>query len=266
MLQQTQVSRVLTKYPLFLKRFPTPEKLARARTSAAIRAWQGMGYNNRALRLQQLARRVVNHLDGRMPETAAELQKLPGVGRYTANAVACFAFGTRVAVVDTNVARVLTRLYPDRLRNYHRRRGGSKSVWNLAKAILPQRRAADWNQALMDLGSRICTAASPKCGICPVNRYCPSAHRPLRARNSERKREPSRDGVPNRIYRGRVVEVLRNLKRGQRMHAPKLGRRIKQEFGEKDAPWLARLLEDLQRDGLVRLTRIGSTIGVGLPD
>jgi A/G-specific adenine glycosylase len=266
MLQQTQVGRVLVKYPSFLKRFPTLKKLAQARISEVIRAWQGMGYNNRAVRLRELAICLVKDLNGKMPETPVELGKLPGVGRYTANAVACFAFRKPVPVVDTNIERVLTRLYPDKLRHHRLRGRDSQVVWGVAEAILPRRRASDWNQALMDLGALICTAATPKCEICPVSKFCPSAHRPLRATRSESKREPGRDGVPNRIYRGRVVEVLRNLGRGQRMRAPNLSRQIKPRFGRKDRPWFARLLKDLQRDGLVRLTRKASTIYVSFPD
>jgi A/G-specific adenine glycosylase len=266
MLQQTQVSRVLEKYPLFLKRFPTLEKLSRARTSEVIRGWQGMGYNNRAVRLQQLARHVVNDLGGRLPSTPAELEKLPGVGRYTAHAVACLAFGKPLPVVDTNVERVLTRLFPDTFKNHRPRSRHSKLLWDVAEEILPRRQASDWNQALMDLGARICTAAAPKCGICPVRRFCPSAHRTVRAASSLSKSEPGRDGVPNRIYRGRVVEVLRNLGRGQEIRAGHLGRQIKRKFGKTDSPWLARLLKDLQRDGLVKLTKSGSSFHVGLPE
>lgn len=266
MLQQTQVNRVLVKYPLFLKRFPTLEKLANAQASTVIRAWQGMGYNNRAVRLQQLAKRVVNDLGGRLPTAPAELNRLPGVGRYTAHAVACLAFKQPLPVVDTNVARVLGRLFPKKLKRTGAQRRDVSPIWATAAGILPRARASEWNQALMDLGSQICTARAPDCGTCPVSKLCPSAHRPLPTNVAALKREPGRDGVPNRIYRGRVVEILRSLKRGQRLRAPDLGRRVKEEFGEKDGAWLHRLLNDLERDGLVRLRGNGSTVSVGLPD
>jgi A/G-specific adenine glycosylase len=266
MLQQTQVSRVLLKYPLFLKRFPTLEKLARARTSTVIRAWQGMGYNNRAVRLQQLASHVVKNLSGKLPVTPAELGKLPGIGRYTAHAVACLAFKQPLPVVDTNIARVLRRLFPEKLKRSNFPRRDANAIWTAAEEILPKSRASDWNQALMDLGSQICTARAPECGACPVSKLCPSAHRPLWTSPAAVKREPHRDGVPNRIYRGRIVEVLRSLKRGQHVRVPDIGRRIKSKFGKRDDAWLHQLLKDLERDGLVRLKGNGSTVSVGLPD
>jgi A/G-specific adenine glycosylase len=136
MLQQTQVSRVLTKYPRFLKRFPTFKKLANAKTSDVIKAWEGMGYNNRALRLQRLAVTVLDQHRGRLPESIRELQALPGIGRYTAHALACFSFGRRVPVVDTNIKRVLTRL-----RSPQRREPAPKEadIWDLASSLLPHR-------------------------------------------------------------------------------------------------------------------------------
>src|SRR5947209_3644935 len=108
MLQQTQVDRVIPKYLAFLARFPTLQTLASASTADVLRAWQGLGYNRRALNLKRTAEAVVREHSGKLPRTVEELEKLPGIGRYTARAVACFAFGVQVAVVDTNVRRVLS--------------------------------------------------------------------------------------------------------------------------------------------------------------
>jgi A/G-specific adenine glycosylase len=249
MLQQTQVSRVLAKYPQFLKDFPTFARLADAKTSKVIRAWRGMGYNNRALRLQNLSRVVVTRYSGRLPGNIADLMNLPGVGRYTAHAVACFAFGERVPVVDTNVARVLGRLYP-------RRKQSSSAektyYWALAEHHLPRTRAHDWNQALMDLGATICTAAKPKCDACPLRTSCPSAFKKSRQNSNRSRNEPGRGGVPNRIYRGRAVEVLRNLRPGGWMTSSQLARKIKSDFNGQDQRWFISLLRGLERDGLVR--------------
>src|SRR3972149_2283384 len=150
MLQQTQVSRVFHKYGEFLERFPTLGSLARARTSSVIRAWSGLGYNARALRLQKIAQLVVRKFDGKIPSDPDVLLTLPGVGRYTANAVACFGFDRNVPVVDTNIHRVVSRVF-----SRSRSAGemiSERSAWRLAKNLLPHGSSRDWTHALMDLG------------------------------------------------------------------------------------------------------------------
>ncbi|MBI3578423.1 MAG: A/G-specific adenine glycosylase, partial [Ignavibacteriales bacterium] len=223
MLQQTQVSRVLIKYPQFLKRFPSFKSLADAKASDAIKAWQGMGYNNRVIRLQQLARTIIKNNQGRLPNDINELQKLPGIGRYTAHAVACLVFHEQVPVVDTNIIRVLSRLFPKKLKLNRQQRIEIEAIWETAEWLLPRNRAADWNQALMDLGAMVCTAANPKCSMCPVQSYCPSAFKTIRATTKSLKQEPKRDGIPHRIYRGRIIEALRNLNGKKSITASELG-------------------------------------------
>lgn len=244
MLQQTQVSRVLQKYPPFLRRFPTLSRLARASQADVLRAWQGMGYNNRAVRLHRLAKKVKKEFNGSLPGAINDLQSLPGVGRYTAHAVACFAFHQHVPVVDTNIARVLSRLLP-------RQRA---DLWSLAERLLPNRKAYDWNQALMDLGATVCTASNPRCGQCPLSRSCPSSFR-VKPIGGVARREPGRDGVPNRIYRGRVIELLRNLNGTRFISANAVGKIIKSSYTPKDRIWLSRLLGSLEEDGLVALRK-----------
>ena len=260
MLQQTQVARVSTKYPEFLRKFPTLYRLAHARTSEVIRIWRGMGYNNRALRLQKLSKIVVQDFGGKLPENIEDLQSLPGIGRYTAHALACFAFSQRVPVVDTNISRILSRLYPQRkvLPTLQ-----TSEMWALAEYHLPRTNAHDWNQALMDLGAAICIAAIPRCELCPLKRLCPSAHmkRPRAARPL--RREPGRYGIPNRIYRGKAIEVLRDLKPGGSITSSALARRIMPEYTERDRQWHILLLQNLERDGLVKLR--GRT-RISLPD
>ena len=162
MLQQTQVSRVLDFYPRFLKRFPTIEALARARPKAVMEQWDGLGYYARARNLHKLAREVTRRHDGTLPDRPEDLRTLPGVGPYTAGAVACFAYEQPVAAVDTNVKRVLGRVFR------------KKDVWGLASAIMPRngKRAWKFNQALMELGALVCVARKPKCPVCPVRREC----------------------------------------------------------------------------------------------
>jgi A/G-specific adenine glycosylase len=174
MLQQTQVSRVLDFYPRFLTRFPTVERLARARPAEVREAWEGLGYYARAANLHALARTVVKDHGGAIPRDPARLRDLPGVGRYTAGAVASFAYERRTAAVDTNVARVLGRAFSAARSGAARQRGSETALWTLALRLLPRSRRAAWefNQALMDLGARICVARRPRCPECPVRPAC----------------------------------------------------------------------------------------------
>ncbi|PYP08564.1 MAG: adenine glycosylase [Gemmatimonadetes bacterium] len=179
MLQQTQVSRVLDYYPRFLKRFPTIDKLARARPKTVREAWHGMGYYARAANLHALAKQVAE-TGYRIPDDPEDLRTLPGVGRYTAGAVACFAYEKPVPTVDTNVRRVLTRVFGNAkvgMRN--------AELWELASRLLPKdgKRAWRFNQALMELGALVCTARKPKCPICPLRSDCLAVRSATRTRN-----------------------------------------------------------------------------------
>jgi len=165
MLQQTQVSRVLEFYPRFLERYPDLEALARARPRAVREAWEGLGYYRRAANLHRLAREVVRRHAGTVPSDPVELEALPGVGPYTAGAVASFAYEKPAPAVDTNVARVLGRVFGCQT---------AKTTRNMAQLLQPRRRATIWafNQALMELGALVCTARAPKCAQCPVSSDC----------------------------------------------------------------------------------------------
>ncbi len=173
MLQQTQVERVVDKYGSFLRRFPTLQALAAAPVAEVIQEWTSLGYNQRAVRLHEIARQAVSAYGGALPGTVEGLRALKGIGRYTAGAVACFAFGLPVATVDTNIRRVLWRAF----------RGIEPSVWpagerasrealSLAEWALPPERAYDWQQALMDLGATVCLSRKPACERCPLRDCC----------------------------------------------------------------------------------------------
>lgn len=172
MLQQTQVSRVEQYYPRFLKRYPTVASLARAGRKAVRETWEGLGYYARAANLHRLAKEVVQDHGGKIPDDPETLRELPGVGPYTAGAVACFAFEKREAAVDTNVKRVLERAFFGH--GAQRTGNGSADVWELASEILPRsgRSAWEFNQALMDLGATICVWRKPQCPRCPVRTAC----------------------------------------------------------------------------------------------
>ena len=169
MLQQTQVGRVLDYYPRFLARYPTVEDLAAATPSAVRETWEGLGYYRRAVNLRRSAQLVAERHGGRFPTDLGALQRLPGIGRYTAGAVATFAFGQDAPILDTNAARVLSRVFGP-----GRRRGRTRRLWALAETAIPPGSGYDFNQAIMDLGALICRARRPTCPVCPVRSACRS--------------------------------------------------------------------------------------------
>jgi A/G-specific adenine glycosylase len=175
MLQQTQVSRVEAYYRRFLERYPTIHALAAASPAAVRESWEGLGYYRRAANLHRLAQAVVDRYAGMLPAEPELLQGLPGIGRYTAGAVACFAYERVAATVDTNVARVIRRVFHPRSRGQPL----ARKVWATALEILPKdgKRAWEVNQALMELGALVCTARVARCGACPVRRVCLTGRR-----------------------------------------------------------------------------------------
>jgi A/G-specific adenine glycosylase len=291
MLQQTQVERVLPKYREFLARFPTLAALAEAPVADVIKAWAGLGYNSRAVRLWEIARQAVSEYGGALPGTLERLLALKGIGRYTAGAIACFAFGLPVATVDTNIRRVLWRVF----------RGIEPATWPtgqratrealaLAEWALPPQHAYDWQQALMDLGATVCASRRPACERCALQTCCaayaetarvtlfPSGEALTRLRDeraasdasgdSDRRVAESRTGyttsrtkrVPaepftssSRYFRGRIVEALRELAPGESLALADLGPRVKPDYTADDLRWLSRIVAGLARDGLARL-------------
>lgn len=170
MLQQTQVDRVLPKYHEWVERFPSFEALAASPVEDAVRTWYPLGYNIRPRRLHSIAREAVARYDGQLPSDEETLLSFKGIGRYTAGAVRSFAFAQRSAILDTNVARVLHRVFVgegDQKQHAMRRR-----LWELSHLLLPRRRVFDFNQALMDFGAIVCTARKPACPACPMRRAC----------------------------------------------------------------------------------------------
>src|SRR6185436_5567502 len=165
MLQQTQVATVIPYFNRFMAAYPTLRDLAGANEQEILRLWQGLGYYSRARCLLGTAKILVDQKNGEIPSTVEELLELPGIGRYTAGAIASLAFETRAPIVDGNVARVLSRL--DLIRE-----ASKESLWTRAEEILPQKRIGDFNSALMELGATICTPRAPKCLLCRVQKHC----------------------------------------------------------------------------------------------
>jgi A/G-specific adenine glycosylase len=201
MLQQTRVAAVLEHYHAFLKAFPGLEALAEAPLEQVLACWSGLGYYRRARMLHQAAGVVVNDRGGVIPRTAEELRTLPGVGRYTAAAIASIAYGEAVAVVDGNVERVLSRLDGEP-------RSGS-AAWKRAQELLDRRHSGDWNQALMELGATLCTPQKPQCLVCPLRSWCraPGAET-SRARPARRRVQSVRGLIERNMERQHCVYLV----------------------------------------------------------
>lgn len=173
MLQQTQVDRVLPKYHQWLERYPSFESLAEAPEDDVVRTWYPLGYNIRPRRLQAIAREAVLNHGGALPDDEETLLSFKGIGQYTAGAVMSFAFGKRAAILDTNVARVLFRVFIGK--GEPKSHAMTRRLWATSRAVLPHKHVFDFNQALMDLGATVCTARKPVCPSCPMRRGCRTA-------------------------------------------------------------------------------------------
>ena len=276
MLQQTQVDRVIPKYLAFLDAFPTLEDLAAAPTAEVIRYWAGLGYNRRAVNLQRSAQMIVEQYGATFPHEVVELRKLPGIGPYTAGAIACFAFEQEVVFLDTNIRRVLQRVLigPEQGTTPTQ----DRALLEQSAALLPPGQGWVWNQALIELGALVCRAANPTCWRCPLRNSCQTyavrmaadqalvpiepegLKRVAEGRSTYRSAEPFVGS--RRWYRGRLIAELRTLPPATTLSLEELGPRIRDGFRADDRPWLDDLASALARDGL--LVREGEQ--VRLPD
>ncbi|HEX3304574.1 MAG TPA: A/G-specific adenine glycosylase [Thermomicrobiales bacterium] len=252
MLQQTQVDRVIPYYGRWLTQFPTVEALADAPTADVITAWSGLGYNRRAVYLQKTARAVVDEHGGVFPSTREELLNLPGVGPYTAGAIAAFAFEQDVAFMDTNIRRVVHRLIFGS--DVPARQATERDILAAAERLVPEGAGWVWNQAMIEFGALQCTQRRPACVICPLQRAC-SAFPAIQSDIAElpagvRLKNEANFHGSNRQFRGRVVEELR---RSSSATLAELGPKVKHDFAEQDLPWLYGVVSGLARDGLVAI-------------
>jgi A/G-specific adenine glycosylase len=256
MLQQTQVDRVVPKFERFVTRFPDFQTLAGAGVAGVLREWRGLGYNSRAVRLKEVAEAVVTRHGGSMPSDVASLRTLPGIGPYTAAAIRAFAFDLDDAPVDTNVRRIVHRLlfgveWPPK--------ATSAQLDRSARELLPSGKAHDWNSALMDLGSSVCTARAPKCAGCPLRGVCAGA--PVDAAALEGARRANRKpGSPQaripfertrRFARGRIVDRLRELPPGAQISLLDLHGSLAATLAGRGFDDVRDLVRALERDGLV---------------
>jgi A/G-specific adenine glycosylase len=245
MAQQTQAARAAEHWERFLARYPTVEVLAAASPADVLRAWAGLGYDRRALALWRTARVIVDEHDGRVPSTVAELQALPGVGPYTARAVAALAYGVPVGAVDTNVRRVLGRM-----------RAGSaeaiaaRDLQALADASVPAADPGGWTHALMDLGATVCKPRTPRCDACPARPWCVATARGIAEAPSLADPGARRPSTPfpatNRWLRGRIMDRLRAAPDGAWVD-------LAAPIGEHDVERIAAAAAGLARDGVIEL-------------
>jgi len=238
MLQQTQTSRVIGPWTNFIATFPSPTSCADAPLSAVLRLWGGLGYHRRAKALHGASKMIRDEFDGCVPQEVADLRRLPGVGEYTANAVASFAFGANVAVVDTNVGRVLARAIVNRTLSI----GDARMC---ANDLLPRSDAAAFNQAMLDLGAQFC-GSTPKCASCPVARACKwnlEGGPDPAPRSAGVSKPQSKFQGSDRQVRGRVLAALRER--------PRSMQHLAAYVDEVNADRAATLVEGLIADGLV---------------
>jgi A/G-specific adenine glycosylase len=257
MAQQTQAERAAEAWARFMTEFPTVEALAEATPAAVLRAWRGLGYNRRALALREAARRIVQDHEGRVPEDIAALRTLPGVGPYTARAVAALAFGQPQAAVDTNVARVLGRVFGAG--------DGDQAVdraalQRLADSVVPAAEPGAWTHALMDIGATLCRIRAPRCEACPVETWCHFArsreigYRPARARPGRTPPFPS----TTRWLRGRILDRLRDAPEGGWLT-------IEGPIGSHDRAAVQAAVEALAVEQLLEVRRTETSFEARLP-
>lgn len=262
MLQQIQVSRAIPFYRAFLERFPTVQTLADASIADVIHVWGDLGRYRRITNLHATAKRIVADFGGAVPSDVAVLRSLPGIGPYTAGAVACFAFEQDVGFLDTNARRVIHRLFvgcdvpaatkPD------------KVLSGLASDVVPPGQGWVWNQAVIELGALICSARRPRCGACPVRSHCAAQttiHAALAALPRKTKAAPATIyASTNRAYRGKVLAALRENSDGVDLRS--LGHTLRPEFSDDDVPWIAGVVDSLRKDGLAMIAEDRPTYSI----
>ncbi len=249
MLQQTQVDRVIPKYLAWRRAWPETSSLAAASLGDVLKLWSGLGYNSRALRLRQAARIVMDRYHGQWPQTVEELESLPGFGPYTARAVASFAYHENVATVDTNIRRILSRVF------FGVGDIAEKKIEKIADELLPTNKSATWHATLMDFGSAICTSRNPRCSTCPVQANC-LAYPDVLNQSVPKKKLLVRFEHTDRYWRG---EIVRQFLDCSPLTAVQLVKKL-QQVGQVDKLRIVRLLKDLRMAGLLERNRQGYRI------
>jgi A/G-specific adenine glycosylase len=256
MLAQTQAGRVAGVLEGFVARYGSFQDLAAATTGDVVRAWQGLGYNSRAVRLRALAQAVVERHGGQLPQQTSELLALPGVGPYTAAAVRAFAYNIDDAAIDVNVRRVVQRVF---LGLEFPRAGAPAQLDLIAGELVAPGRSHDWNSAMMDLGATICTARAPKCLICPLRTLCEAAPVDpgrLEALRRDSVKLPAAERFERtvRFARGRIIDRLRALEAGTTISFLDLHGSLRDVLPDRDVDEVRRIAGVLERDGLITVS------------
>lgn len=256
MAQQTQAARAAEAWVAWMARWPTVADLAEASVADVVRAWAGLGYNRRALALHRAAKAIADEHGGRVPDDLAALERLPGVGSYTARAVAAIAFGRPVGAVDTNVRRVLGRVAGLAGAGI-----GTRAMQALADAVVPERAAASWTHALMDVGAGPCAPREPRCDVCPAAPWCRFAageRASSSAATPPRRRATPPFASTNRWLRGRVLDLARSAEEGAWRPYPNA-------IGTHPASAVREAVEALAREGLLEARETAEGLEARLP-
>lgn len=273
MLQQTQVPKVKEKFKQFIAQFPTIDDLAAARTAEVIAAWSGLGYNRRALLLHRFAKEVCAVYHGTIPTNNEKLQQLPGMGSYTTGAVLSFAYNLPEPAIDVNVRRIYLRFFQGRDQGLPMGKKEEQELYHFVKQTIPENKSTDFHSALMDFGSLVCTRKAPQCSSCLLQASCQFFplynSNPRKAFFAAEKRKElgvveNGKHIPNRIFRGRIVEFVRQ-NQGKEISIPDLGKIIKKDYHLKEEQWLLSLVEKLQQEGLLNFSIVKKKITLALP-
>jgi A/G-specific adenine glycosylase len=216
MLQQTQVVKVIGYYTRFLEAFPSVRQLAEAKETDVLRVWEGLGYYRRARQLHQAARTIVAEHEGRFPREVDAIRSLPGIGRYTAAAIASIAWDAPEAVLEANTVRVFSRLLA--YRDCPSRSAGQQLLWRFSESLLPRKHIGIFNQSLMELGSEVCTPRSPQCDACPVRALCPTYELGLQETIPQQKKQTRYENIREAavVVRNREKVLIRRCLHGER--------------------------------------------------
>ena len=259
MLQQTQVPRVIEKFKEFMQKFPTLQHLAQASPAEVIHAWSGLGYNRRALLLHSFAKEVHAKFNNQIPDNVEQLQQLPGMGPYTRGAVLSFAYNLPEPAIDVNIRRIYLRYFQGRDQGLPMGKKEEQELYHLIKTTIPENQSCNLHNGLMDFGSSICQRDKPLCLQCPLQPSCKfyplyndQPQKALFVMEKRQEKGTTENGrfIPNRIFRGRIVEFVRK-NNGKEILMEALGKVIQKDYTQKDQEWLLMLCEGLKKDQLL---------------
>ena len=261
-MQQTQVPRVIIEYQEFLSKFPSLQDLAKSSKAEVIQSWSGLGYNRRALLLHKFAQEVVEKYQGIIPSNKEKLAELPGIGPYTCGSVLSFAYNLPEPAIDVNVRRIYMRYFHGQDQGLPMGKKEENILFELIKSTIPVNKSSQLHNALMDFGSLVCLRDAPMCAQCPLQATCtffplykdsPKQVLFVMEKKQEQGKKEGTRFIPNRIYRGRILELTRK-KQETKLTLKELGKKVKKDYTSKDQHWLLDLCARLQKEGFLDYT------------